>query len=176
MPTRRLKMEPNTKYIPAIHQIVEKRTKEFLDLKEVDLATINFAKVQPAVNNILADLSYEIFVTENRYRYQQEQKLRHFSANKKFNTRFYSLASGSLDDFVKDYNSFLWNEIKSSHNFLSNKIEANYRRNYHDGETSPVTSLIFYLYFKTGKVQKFIGQVLAAAYRNPYSAKQQKII
>ena len=59
----------------------------------------------------------------------------------------YTIRNRSLDNFINDYNSFLWTEIKRSNLNLSPKIEANYRRNYHEGEVSPVTSTIFYLYF-----------------------------
>lgn len=111
-------------------------------------------------------------MSEHRLRYQTEQRNRHLSAISKFTSRLYSLKDKTLEEFIKDYNKFLWFEINKSHLFLSPKIEANYRRNYHDGEVSPVTSLVFYLYFKTDKVKKFFGKLLLAAYRNPYTDKR----
>jgi len=87
----------------------------------------------------------------------------------------YKWKNPTLDVFVKDYNSFLWYEIKKSNLFLSPKIEANYRRNYHDGEVSQVTSAVFFLYFKTDKVKRFFSKLLMSAYRNPYSDKQAAI-
>ncbi len=111
-------------------------------------------------------------MSEHRLRYQTEQRNRHLSAISKFTSKLYSFKDKTLEEFIKDYNKFLWFEINKSHLFLSPKIEANYRRNYHEGEVSPVTSLIFYLYFKTDKVKKFFGKLLLAAYRNPYTDKR----
>jgi hypothetical protein len=88
----------------------------------------------------------------------------------------YVWKNNSIEDFVNDYNKFLWFETKKSHMFLSHKIEANYRRNYHDGEVSPATSLVFYLYFKTDNVKRFFSRLLASAYRNPYTEKQKSFI
>jgi hypothetical protein len=59
---------------------------------------------------------------------------------------------------------------------MSPKIEANYRRNYHDGETSPVNSVLFYMYFSGDKLKKWFSRVLYAAYRNPYSEKRNSLI
>jgi len=59
---------------------------------------------------------------------------------------------------------------------MSPKIEANYRRNYHDGETSPVNSVIFYMYFSGSKVKRFFSKILYATYRNPYSDKHRSLI
>lgn len=119
---------------------------------------------------MLKDLSYEIFISESRHRYQIEQKLRHYESIRQFDSKV------DLDQFVNDYNQLIWDGINASHNYLSPKIEANYRRNYHDGEVSPVTSLVFYLYFKTGRVHRFLAKLLAAAYRNPFKLRQTAII
>ena len=130
--------------------------------------------IEPILNRILYELAQEIFVSENRHRYQQEQKMRYHLSEKKFNTFFNR--NSNLDSFIVKYNLFIRDGIEISHNHYSPKIEANYRRNYHDGEVSPVTSLIFYLYFKTGKVHKFLSKVLSAAYRNPYTDRQSRTI
>lgn len=132
--------------------------------------------IKPALNTILEDLSFNIYLNEHRLRYQQEQKNRYYSSIKKFNSKYYGLRNCSVEQFVTEYNKFLNFEIKKSHFFLNRKIEANYRRNYHEGEVSPVTSLVFYLYFKTNKVQRFFAKLLAAAYRNPYTDRQSRII
>jgi len=128
------------------------------------------------LNEILSDLSYNIFLKEHRLRYQPEQKIRHVNAFRKFNSKMYTFRNPTLDQFVKDYNKFLWFEINKSNLFISPKIEANYRRNYHEGEVSPITSIIFYLYFKTDKVKRFFSKLLLATYRNPYSDKRNNII
>ena len=130
------------------------------------------SEVKAIMPEILSELSHNIFLSEHRLRYQSEQRNRHFVAVSKFTSRFYNLKDKSLEEFIKDYNKFLWFEINRSHLFQSPKIEANYRRNYHDGEVSPVTSLIFFLYFKTDKVKKFFGKLLLAAYRNPYTDRR----
>ncbi len=88
----------------------------------------------------------------------------------------YTIQNKTLEEFIKDYNKFLWSEINRSNLNLSPKIEANYRRNYHDGEVSPVTSLVFYLYFRTDKVKRFFSELLLAAYRNPYSDKRKNLV
>jgi hypothetical protein len=131
--------------------------------------------VRAILPDILSDLSHNIFVSEHRLRYQSEQQIRHREALKKFNRSHYLWRNKTLDQFVKDYNSFICFEIDKSHMFQSPKIEANYRRNYHDGEVSPVTSLIFYLYFKTDKVKRFIAKLLLSAYRNPYTGNSSKL-
>jgi len=110
-----------------------------------------------------------VYLPEHRLRYQSEQQNRHVAARCKFLCRSYLYRNKSLEEFVKDYNKFLWYEINKSHLFQSPKIEANYRRNYHDGEISEVTSAIFYLYFKTDKVKRFFAKLLLAAFRNPYT-------
>ncbi len=128
--------------------------------------------IRPILCDILSDLSFNIYIKENRYRYQQEQKLRFYCSNKKFNSPSYYWKNKSVESFVNDYNQFIWEEIKKSNLYLSPKIEANYRRNYHDGEVSQVTSAIYFLYFKTDKVKRFFSKLLLSAYRNPYSDKQ----
>jgi hypothetical protein len=126
--------------------------------------------------SILEDLSFNLYVSEHRLRYQQEQKNRYYASVKKFTSKYYSYRNCSIEQFITEYNKFLNYEIKKSHFFLNNKIEANYRRNYHEGEVSPVTSLVFYLYFKTDKTKRFFAKLLAAAYRNPYTDKQTRLI
>lgn len=133
-------------------------------------------EIKSIIPEIINSLSYNVFLQEHRLRYQQEQRIRHVAAYKKFNSNSYLWQNRSIDQFIKDYNCFLWCEIKKSHFNMSPKIESNYRRNYHEGEVSPVTSLIFYLYFKTDKVKRFFSKLLLAAYRNPYSDKQKSIV
>jgi hypothetical protein len=57
--------------------------------------------------------------------------------------------------------------VKKSHNFLSNKIEANYRRNHSEENSSSINSLIFYFYFNGCKIKKLMSRVLFASYRKP---------
>jgi hypothetical protein len=142
---------------------------------EVELEKIRLGDVIVIFPDIMSELSHNIFVSEHRLRYQSEQQSRNNAALKKFYNNSYMLRNRTLEEFVKDYNSFLWLEIDKSHMFQSPKIEANYRRNYHDGEVSPVTSIIFYLYFKTDKVKRFMAQLLLSAYRNPYTGKSSKL-
>ena len=108
---------------------------------------------------MLKELSLNVYVTEHRLRYQQEQQSRFFKSLCAFK-RF----SGNLEDFCFKYNAFLQKEIAASHNYLSPKIEENYRRNYYQGETSKVTPLVFYLYFKTSNVKRFFGKILQSAH------------
>ncbi len=138
----------------------------------MDIYQLRVSEVKPVLNEIINELSYNIYLKEHRQRYQQEQKLRHLAAHKKFTSSMYTFRNVTLEQFVKDYNNFLWQEINKSNMYLSPKIEENYRRNYHDGEVSPVTSLIFYLYFNTDKFKKFLARLLLAAYRNPYTDKR----
>ena len=81
-----------------------------------------------------------------------------------------------MEQFIIDYNDFIWKEINGSHLGMSPKIENNYRRNYHDGEVSPITSMVFFLYFKTSKLPRFLSRVLASSYRNPNLDYQKKYI
>ncbi len=141
----------------------------------MDISTLNMKDIRPILCDILSELSFNVYIKEHRNRYQEEQKIRFYNSNKKFNSSSYYWKNKSVESFVNDYNEFIWHEIKKSHLFLSPKIEANYRRNYHDGEVSQVTSAIFYLYFKTDKVKRFFSKLLMSAYRNPYSDKQATI-
>jgi hypothetical protein len=84
----------------------------------------------------------------------------------------YTWRGKNMEEFVQDYNKFLWCEINKSHLYLSPKIEANYRRNYHEGEVSQVTSAIFFLYFKTDKIKRFLSKLLLAAHRDPTSDRR----
>ena len=138
----------------------------------MDISTLKVKDIRPILCDILSDLSFNVYIKEHRYRYQEEQKIRFYNANKKFNCPTYYWKNKSVESFVNEYNQFIWHEIKKSHLFLSPKIEANYRRNYHDGEISRVTSAVFFLYFKTDKVKRFFSKLLMSAYRNPYSDKQ----
>ena len=63
-----------------------------------------------------------------------------------------------------------------SHLGMSPKIENNFRRNYHDGKVSPITSMVFFLYFKTNKLPRFLSKVLISSYRNPKLENQKKYI
>jgi hypothetical protein len=130
------------------------------------------------MKELLQDLAYNIYVKEHKLKYQNEQFQRYKASLCCFSgpSYYYKHRHRSLDDFISDYNKFLNHQIKRSHNNLAPKIEASYRRDYHEGEVSPVTSLIFYLYFKTDKVKRFASQILLAAYRNPYSKKQRKLV
>lgn len=180
MPARKLNVEDNTKYIPEIYKVVYEKTKYFYTGSQErnydDLSSIKINEMQGMIPEILTSLSYKICLSEHRLRYQEEQVRRFHAANCQFNTNYYLWRNKSVEDFIKDYNNFLWQQIKKSHNNYSPKIEANYRRNYHDGEVSPVTSLVFYLYFKTDKVKRFFAKLFIASYRNPYTDKQANII
>jgi len=125
---------------------------------------------------ILKDLAYNIYLKEHRLRYQTEQRLRFEESEKKFKSFFYLNRGKTWEQFIIDYNHFLWKEISKSHLGMSPKIENNYRRNYHDGEVSPITSIVFYLYFKTNCWSRFISQVLVSSYRNPFTNYQKKFI
>lgn len=108
---------------------------------------------------MLKELSLNIYVSEHRLRYQQEQKNRYFKS-----ISYFKGFNGNLDEFCVKYNEFLQKDISASHNHLSPKIEDNYRRNYYQGDTSKVTPLIFYLYYKTCNVKKFLGKLLQSAH------------
>jgi len=108
---------------------------------------------------MLKELSLNIYISEHRLRYQQEQQNRYFKS-----LCYFKRFSGNLDEFCVKYNEFLQKEISASHNYLSPKIEENYRRNYYQGETSKVTPLIFYLYYKTCNIKKFFGKLLTSAH------------
>jgi len=123
------------------------------------LSEIEVSRKDPFINVLLKELSLNIYVTEHRLRYQQEQQIRFFKSLCHFK-RF----SGSLDDFCVKYNEFLQKEISASHNHLSPKIEDNYRRNYYQGDTSKVTPLIFYLYYKTCNIKRFFGKLLQSSH------------
>ncbi len=119
-------------------------------------------KGDPLLNSLLRELAVNIFVSEHRLRYQQEQHNRYLDSVKYFK-RF----SGDLDSFCVKYNEYLQKQIAASHNGLCPKIEENYRRNYYQGETSKVTALTFYLYYKTCSIKKFFGKLLESAHTKP---------
>ena len=81
-----------------------------------------------------------------------------------------------MEQFIIDYNDFIWKEIFGSHLKMSPKIENNYRRNYHDSEVSPITSMVFFLYFKISKLPRFLIKNLISSYRNPNKENQKKYI
>jgi len=109
-------------------------------------------------------------------RYQQEQRVRFDESEKKFLSYVYLNTGKSVEQFIIDYNNFIWKGVSKSHLGMSPKIEYNYRRNYHNGEVSPVTSLIFFLYFKTNKWSKYLSNILASSYRNPATDFQKKYV
>jgi hypothetical protein len=172
MAYRKLKMEESTEYIPAIYNIVKEKAQGYNSQFD-DLSMVTVQEIKPMMTSILTDLAFNIYVKEHRQRYQLEQKDRYYKSLKTFNYAFYS--TKSVEDFIKDYNTFINSEIKRSHFNLSPKIEANYRRNYHE-DASAVTSTIFYLYFKTDRVKQFFAKVLYAAYRNPMTNNQKILI
>jgi hypothetical protein len=171
MAYRKLGIEESIQYIPTIYNIVNEKTKGFNSQFD-DLSKVKIHEIKPIMNSILTDLAFNIYVKEHRLRYQQEQKDRYYKSLKTFNYMFWNK---SVEDFVKDYNTFIQSEIKRSHQYLSPKIEANYRRNYHE-DASSVTSTIFYLYFKTDAVKKFFAKLLYRAYRNPLTNRQTVLI
>jgi hypothetical protein len=128
------------------------------------------------LNDILSDLAYNIYLKEHRLRYQSEQKQRFDNSLNQFNGYVYQNRGISFEKFIADYNDFLWKSISKSHSGLSPKIASNYQRNFHDGEVSPVTSLVFFLYFKTNSWSKSLSRVLVSAFRNPQTDYQKKII
>lgn len=113
---------------------------------------------------------------EHRLRYQSEQRIRFEESEKRFKSFYYLYPWKSVEQFILDYNNFLWRGISKSHLGMSPKIENNYRRNYHDGEVSPITSLIFFLYFKTNNWSKYLSNILASSYRNPNTDFQKKYV
>ena len=127
------------------------------------------------LDDILSNLSTNIFLKEHRYRYQIEQTNR-YKASLCFSKKGYLLCSKNYEDFIEDYNQFLWKQIKCSHLYMSPKIDDNYSRTLYDGENSKYTSLVYYLYFKTSNISRFISRVLSSSYRNPYLDKQKKSI
>jgi hypothetical protein len=58
-------------------------------------------------DDLLKDLSYEIYVKNHRLRYQEEQRHRYVAARAKFCTRLYFLRNRSVEDFIEDYNAFI---------------------------------------------------------------------
>jgi hypothetical protein len=170
MPYRRLKVEEDTHYVPTIYNIVKERAKGYNSQFD-DLSKVNVHEIKPIFESILRDLAFGIYVTEHRLRYQQEQKERYYKSLKSFSY----WRTTTVEDFIKDYNSFIQQDIKKSHFGLSPKIEANYRRNYHE-DASAVTSTVFYLYFKTDKVKQFFAGLLYRAYRNPLTDRQKVLI
>jgi hypothetical protein len=126
------------------------------------------------LNSTLYDLSNGIYVSEHKYRYKTEQKNRYNKSVKQFTLKTYK--NYTIEEFIVEYNRFIESEIIASHNNVSPKIEANFRRNYHEGEISPVTGLIFHLHFNNDRLKNLFAKLLHAAYRNPYSDKQKQLI
>ena len=63
--------------------------------------------IKPFLDDLLKDLSYEIFLKKHRLRYQEEQKERYLNAVCKFNSTWYLLKNRTAEEFIEDYNSFL---------------------------------------------------------------------
>ena len=106
---------------------------------------------------------YELTLKEHRLRYQQEQSQRFFISVsiKLFHSHL------NINQFCQLYNEFLNQEIDLSFNFNSPKIEANYRSNYYQGETSKSTALTFYLYYKACGLLRIFAKVLRSAHVKP---------
>lgn len=130
----------------------------------------------PALNDILNELAYGIYLKEHRLRYQQEQKQRYDASVSRFNGWTYQACGATFETFIRDYNAFLWKQIDNSHGGYSPKIQNNYQRNFHDGEVSSVTSLIFFLYFKTNSWSRRVASVLFSSFRHPNTDHQKKLI
>ncbi len=175
MPLRYNRMETNTKYIEQIINIVAKYIDtDILDKSTIDLSEISFDELKPNINDCLAELSTKVFLSEHKKRYQIEQPYRHQQAIKKFNTKYYSFKTCSIEKFILDYNDFLWKSIKKSHGGINHKIPYSVYGNY---DTSPaIDAQIFSLYFQNSQLKKFVAKVLAAAYRDPKSSGVQKAL
>jgi uncharacterized membrane-anchored protein YjiN (DUF445 family) len=135
---------------------------------------MKISEVAYLLNSTLYDLSTGIFLSEHKYRYKTEQKNRYNKSINKFTLKAYK--NYTVEEFIIEYNRFLESEITASHNNVSPKIEANFRRNYHEGEISPVTGLIFHLHFNNDRIKNFFAKLLQSAYRNPNSDKQKQLI
>lgn len=183
MPLRKTSnTETNTKYIEDIARVVKNYTLHYVTISNLgnkeepqdhtDLSLFKYSNIKPYSQELLVELSTQIYLKEHRLRYQAEQNQRLSASFKKFNSKLYTWRNRTVEDFVLDYNAFLWSQINKSHLYLSPKIEANYRGNYYDSNKgSAIDSTIFYLYFRRSKVQRFISRVLNSAYRNPVSLK-----
>jgi hypothetical protein len=172
LPYRRLETEERCKYIRYIYNIVQDKILRINS--NADLQTMKVSEVGYLLNSTLYDLSAGIYVSEHKFRYKTEQKNRYNKSIEKFSLK--KCKDLTIEEFIVAYNSFIEVEIKSSHNNVSPKIEANFRRNYHEGEISPVTGLIFHLNFRNDHVKNLFAKLLHSAYRNPLSDSQKQLI
>ena len=139
-----------------------------------DFQTMRISEIGYLLNSTLYDLSSEIYVSEHKFRYKTEQKNRYNKSIEKFSLK--NVKNMTIEEFIIEYNKFIEEEVKASHNGVSPKIEANFRRNYHEGDIAPVNGLIFHLHFKNDGVKNLFAKLLHAAHRSPYSDTQKQII
>ena len=114
------------------------------------------------MTSILKDLSLNVYLKEHRLRYQQEQSQRFFNS-----VKYFKNFNGNVNEFCYQYNDFINEEIEKSFNYNAPKIEANYRRNYYQGETSKSTALTFFFYYKACCWSRMISKVLRSAHTKP---------
>ena len=125
-------------------------------------------------HEILEDLAFNLYVSQNRYRYQQEQKDRFIKSVQVFDSLLTKGRNPTYEQFVLEYNDLILVLARESNGNVSNKIEANYADSYHK-EASAIDRLVFFAYFKSCKWSQLIARVLAAGYRNPSSRKSVDI-
>lgn len=144
MPLRRNKEEINTKYISTIISVVS----EFIDLEskeenKIDLNEICLSEIDINMEDILHELAANIYVKENKYRYQLEQTYRKNISIKKFINKkmLYRITSmfklnnfsrkrNSIGSFVLDYNDLIFQLARSSYENIDHKIPYNVIGNY----------------------------------------------
>ena len=80
-----------------------------------------------------------------------------------FSSSLYALKTCSVQDFILDYNKFLWKEVKRSHYHLNHKIAASVKGNYHE-ETSQADKFVHYLYFQQ---KEYLAKVFSSSFNNP---------
>lgn len=166
MPLRYNNPEVNTKYLTDIVNIVTSHLHLEATNEKIDLSQIPFSELRPCLFDVLHELNTSIYLSEHKKRYQIEQPLRNINSEKKFFSFFYNLKTRTVEDFVLDYNAFLWSEISCSHGCINHKIMFSKYGNY-DTSNGVDERIVDLFYQNNGSHQKkFVGKVLMAADRN----------
>jgi hypothetical protein len=75
--------------------------------QEDQVSSHRVKEIKPILDDILRDLSLQIYLKDHKLRYQEEQKLRYLESSKVFLGTKYMIQNKTLEEFVEDYNCFL---------------------------------------------------------------------
>lgn len=157
--------------LAMLHALLDEHTGKAAELNDIYGNFMDFsADNKPSLFDndnfrveLLRHLAGNIYVKDNRYRYQKEQFDR-FVASQHHN--YFTKKNITLREFSREYAQLIDTLNEMSHCFRSPKIDANYD-DFSERTIMPVNATVFYYFFSSNRSGKTFAQWMLSSVRYP---------